>query len=68
MSAYLIRRTVDNMWLINTMESGCPVLTCLWGERRQDAKVFDSLYRAEKLSRRIGGCVVVCCVREGDAR
>lgn len=68
MSAYLIRRTADNMWLINTMESVCPVPTCLWGERKQDAKVFDSLYRAEKLSRRIGGCVVVCCVREGDAR
>lgn len=68
MSAYLIRRTADNMWLINTMESVCPVPTCLWGERKQDAKVFDSLYRAEMLSRRIGGCVVVCCVREGDAR
>ena len=68
MSAYLIRRTADNMWLINTMESVCPVPMCLWGERKQDAKVFDSLYRAEKLSRRIGGCVVVCCAREGDAR
>jgi hypothetical protein len=68
MSACLIRRTADSMWLINTMESVCPVPTCLWGERKQDAKVFDSLYRAEKLSRRIGGCVVVCCVREGDAR
>lgn len=68
MSAYLIRRGSDGMWLINTMESVCPVPTCLWGERKQDAKVFDSLYRAEKLSRRIGGCVVVCCAREGDAR
>ena len=68
MSAYLIRRGSDGMWLINLMESGCPVPTCLWGERKQDAKVFDSLYRAEKLSRRIGGCTVVCCAREGDAR
>lgn len=68
MSAYLIRRGSDGMWLINLMKSGCPVPTCLWGERKQDAKVFDSLYRAETLSRRIGGCTVVCCAREGDAR
>ena len=67
---YIIRRIEDGMWLMATMRSACPAPTCLWGLRRQDAKVFVSRIAAEGLAGRCGGEVVAVKVRtvngEGD--
>ena len=52
---FIIRRIEDGMWLLATMRGTCPVPTCLWGERWQDAKIFDSEHEAGKLARKCGG-------------
>lgn len=56
---YLIKRMADGMWLMGYWRGGCPVPTCIWGERLRDALPFTAQYAAEMLAREIGGCVVV---------
>ena len=63
---YLIRK--DGMWLMNYQPSGCKeilgggtfesIYTCLWGDRKQDAKPFEHDYEAKALAKRLGAEVV----------
>lgn len=59
-AAYIIHSLSTGLWMMNSMEGGCGVPTCIWGEHRRDAKAFDSRASAERMAERIGHCEVVC--------
>lgn len=61
-------------WLLSYGPSGCSelmadgqrhtVYTCIWGNRRQDAKVFVDEAKARALARQTGACVITTKRRE----
>lgn len=72
---FLIRQdSGDRLWLLNYTPSGCKeylndgklteFYTCLWGNRREDARQFITEVTAKAVAKIIGGCNVVS-VRKG---
>lgn len=65
---FIIRRIEDGMWLVGYIRSTCPVPTCLWGQRWEDARLFESQWEAEAMARKCGGEAVLLRPREeGEA-
>lgn len=52
---YVIRNDSDGMYLMGTQSSALRVLTCIWGDSLQDAKLFSTVAEARYILLRIGG-------------
>lgn len=56
---FFIFKTTSNMWLLGYQDGFCGVPTCIWGERWQDAKPFQSRVSAQQMADQIGYCEII---------
>ena len=65
----------DAIWMMNYQPSGCKefledgalreIYTFLWGNRREDARMFQNKNNAQAIANKAGHCVVVS-MKRGD--
>lgn len=54
MYIYFIRDDAGGLYLIGRTQLGAPVPTCVWGDRRNDATIFDDIACARRALRETG--------------